>query len=104
MSGSLRIWLKLSVMLISRDRVKFHGLMIHTLSKPLKKIGKMLTLLVMPIGDPRDGFVSPTLTLMMDSYTELATSQIICYLASWTVMFKKNSRTQFKHLYVAMYN
>ena len=27
-----------------------------------------LTSLVMPIGDPQDGFVYPTLTLMMESY------------------------------------
>ena len=25
----------------------------------------------MPIGDPRDGFLYPTLTLMMDSYSRL---------------------------------
>ena len=27
-----------------------------------------LASLVMPIGDPQDGFFSPTLTLIMDSY------------------------------------
>ena len=35
----------------------------HRLSSPAS--------LVMPIGDPRDGFLYPTLTLMMDSYSRL---------------------------------
>ena len=36
-----------------------------------QKKKKKNPLYVMPIGDPRDGFSYPTLTLMMDSYNVL---------------------------------
>ena len=37
----------------------------------------------MPIGDPRDGFLYPTLTLMMDSYSSLIFLHLKIRSNSW---------------------
>ena len=36
--------------------------------------------LVMPIGDPRDGFFYPTLTLMIDPYIPILDSNLLIFL------------------------
>ena len=65
----------------------------------------------MPIGDPRDGFFYPTLTLMIDSYYESLSDcsdlvgedpncSTICSVSvnnNNYIFFKKVSRRQYKH-------
>ena len=45
--------------------------------------------LVMPMGDPRDGFLYPTLTLMMDSYIML--KMFVYFDASYLFFVKSAS-------------